>query len=104
MADCIQEVILHEIIEAIDTVNDELPAGLKLRAELDSRLTGIGRELDSLGLILLLTEIEARLSKALNITFSFEDIIAESDDSPYQTVRSLYDLAVQSLDGDEVHS
>lgn len=82
--------VLSLIYEAIDEVNEQLPASQRLEKSPETVLFGKSAQLDSLGLVNLVVAIEQGLSDQFNVAVMLANEKAFSQkSSPFRTVGSL---------------
>jgi len=84
--------ILDLIKESLMAVNDEKKLGEKIPVSNDTILIGKGTLLDSLDFILLITNVEERVSIAANKDIHVStDIEVFQEDNPFNTMETLVD-------------
>jgi acyl carrier protein len=82
--------VLELIYDAIDEVNLDLNEGDKISKNEDTLIFGNGSNLDSLGLVNLITIIEQKLEEETGDFISIADERAMSmESSPFRSVKSL---------------
>jgi acyl carrier protein len=82
--------ILQLIYEVIDEMNEQRPAAARLEKSPTTILFGANGQLDSLGLVNLITLTEQKVEDAFGTTVVLADERALSqEESPFQTVASL---------------
>ena len=87
-----RERIMRAIYRAVDTVNEGRPKGKGLEKSPPTILFGKGGQLDSLGLVSLIVEVEQQVEEELGITITLADERAMSQQkSPFMTIQSLSD-------------
>ena len=85
--------IVELIYKAVDKINEEFP-DQQLEKSLDTKLVGESAQLDSLGLISLTLDTEQLISDELNVTITFADERATSQEpSPFRTINTFADYA-----------
>jgi hypothetical protein len=86
--------VLHLVYEAIDVINQQLPAAKRLRKSPDTVIAGTGGVLDSLGIVTFVLTLEDKVGEATGASVQLleRDVLVE--DSPLQTVRALTDYIV----------
>lgn len=84
--------ILEIVYASIETINELMVNDAKLELKEETRLFGRKSELDSLGLVTLIVDIEQRLADKLGVEVSLTDEKAMLQArSPFRDVRSLVD-------------
>ena len=88
-----REKILELVYASINVINEALQDNkINLELKEDTPLFGNKSNLDSLGLVTLIVEIEQRLAEELSVELSLTDEKAMSQKrSPFRDVRSLVD-------------
>lgn len=85
-----QEKIEALIWDAIDEVNEMLPADVQIPKQADAVLLGANGSLDSFGLVNLIVALEQRIEDEFGVTLTLADDKAMSySRSPFRTVQSL---------------
>src|SRR5512146_854564 len=84
------EIITDLVIEAVKELGEEKGKKNLLNATKDTKLYGLGGSLDSLSLVLLISDIEEKVSDKLekNITLADEKAMSQKN-SPFLSVESL---------------
>ena len=91
--------VLEAIYEAVDEINEQLPAAQWLAKDPDMVLFGPGGRLDSLGLVNFIAEVEARLEDNFDTVITLADEKALSQKrSPFHTIGSLSEYVGSLLD------
>jgi len=87
----LETVDVHESVRsAIEDVNPTLAPEMRVGTDADAVLYGRGSELDSLGLVTILAEIELRLEDDHDLYITIADEKAMSEErSPFRTVGAL---------------
>ena len=85
------ERALRIVYEAIDVVNQQLPAARRLRKSPNTVIIGAGGALDSLGVVNFVITLEDKVAEAIGTTVQLLDQQMLVDDSPLQTVGALTD-------------
>ncbi len=81
---------LRLVFEAIDQVNQQLPAAKRLAKRPDTVIVGPGGPLDSLGIVTFVIALEEKLGDALSRSVQLLDESVLSDaEGPFHTVGSL---------------
>lgn len=81
---------LRLVFEAIDQVNQQLPAARRLAKQPDTIIVGPGGALDSLGIITFVIALEEKLGDELSRSVQLLDESMLSDaDGPFHSVGSL---------------
>ena len=84
--------IIKVIYEAVDEINQQLPAETQLGKSDDTVLFGRLGKLDSLGLVNLKVAVEEKLEDELGLTVTIVDERAMSQSSsPFRTIETLLD-------------
>ena len=93
------EKVMQTVLEAIGELNEQLPKEQKLKKSVDTALFGSGGNLDSLGLISLVTTVEQKIEENFEMTVTLlENIDAFESDNPFKTVGSLADYIASILE------
>lgn len=86
------ERILQAIYRAVDAINEERPRGRALEKSPQTTLFGKGGQLDSLGLVSFIVEVEQQVEEELGVSITLADERAMSRQrSPFLTIQSLAD-------------
>ena len=94
--------ILQAIYRAVDLVNEERPAGKGLQKSPQTTLFGKGGQLDSLGLVSFIVEVEQQVEEELGVSITLADERAMSQQkSPFLTIQSLADYVSLLVKEDE---
>jgi acyl carrier protein len=93
------------IYSAVDSLNKQLPPGVKLDKSLDASLYGASSKLESLDFVTFIMEVEEKI----NEEFGTEIIIADENllsknESPFSTVRTLTEYLADILSEQVDHS
>ena len=83
-----EEKILLSIFKTIDEVNKMLPEERRLQKLPDTFLTGDSANLDSLGQINFIVELEGRLRKDFGLEFNFIELL-ERPEEPMKRIDGL---------------
>ncbi|MEM3101457.1 MAG: hypothetical protein QXT99_08915 [Candidatus Nitrosotenuis sp.] len=87
-----KEKVIQSIFEAIDEINEQLPRDKRLGKSINTALFGNDGNLDSLGLISLITSLEQKIEENLGITVTILEKMEDIEDkNPFETVKSLTD-------------
>jgi len=82
--------ILQAIYRAVDVVNEERPKDKGLQKSPQTTLFGKGGQLDSLGLVSFIVEVEQQVEEELGVSITLADERAMSQQkSPFLTIQSL---------------
>jgi len=82
--------VIDCIYAAIDEVNEQLPAGEQIAKAPDTRLSGNGSTLDSLGVINLMFCLEREVEERLNAEITLSDrLVGTEDGNPFASVGEL---------------
>lgn len=93
------ELIENFIYLTIDEIKSYVPKAEKLKKTPDTVLFGEGSELDSLGLVSLLSALEGKVEEERNITITIANERAMSlRHSPFRTVESLAKFVQELID------
>ena len=93
------EKIVRAVMDAIDELNEQLPKEKKLAKSVDTALFGKAGNLDSLGLVSLVTTVEQKIEESFGKSaVLLEDIDLLENDNPFQTVKSLADYIASILE------
>jgi acyl carrier protein len=77
------------VYDAIDAVNQQLPAAKRLRKSPDTNIIGPGSALDSLAIINLVVAVEEKVADRTGVAVQLLDADMIGGDSPFRTVDSL---------------
>ncbi len=77
------------IYEAIDAVNQQLPAAKRLRKTPGTVIIGAGGILDSLGVVNFVIAVEEKIAAKTGVAVQLLDADMVGSDSPFRTVESL---------------
>ncbi len=92
--------ILELVLNAVQSLNEERPAGEQLALSGDTLLFGDGADLDSLSLVSVIVDIETAVADQFGIPVSLTDDKAMSRPvSPYTHVSALVDYIFELLGG-----
>lgn len=96
--------IMEVIFSAVDEVNAASLTGKSLEKSVDTVLSGIGGNLDSLGLISLIVAVEQKMDEELGITLPLvdENILSQilsEDSNPFKTIGTLIDYIASNVEG-----
>ena len=91
--------ILQTVMESIDELNWQLPKEEKLEKSIDTALFGAAGNLDSLGLISLVTTVEQKIEENFSMTVTLlDDIDALEEENPFETIKTLSDYVALILE------
>ena len=80
---------LRIVYDAIDVVNQQLPASKRLPKSPDTIIAGAGGALDSLGIVTFVILLEEKLGEAFGTTVQLLDEQMLAEDSPFQSIGTL---------------
>lgn len=84
------------ILNALENLNEELPADRKVNIRPDTVLFGLNAELDSLSLVSLVVEVESAINSRLGLDISLADERAMSRPVlPFSNVQTLKDYILE---------
>ena len=84
--------IVDALFRVIDAINGQLPKGKKLEKALDVPLLGPGAALDSLMLMNLVVETEARIAEDFGLEVALADLLGlPLEENPLRTLGALAD-------------
>ena len=88
------------IYRAIDALNTQLPAGVKLEKSMDAPLYGGSSKLESLDFVTFIMEVEEKVNEefGVDITIADENLLSK-EKSPFSTVNTLNDYLKEILNG-----
>ena len=93
------ERIVQSVMESIDELNWQLPKEGKLEKSIDTALFGTAGNLDSLGLISLVTTVEQKIEEDFGMTVTLlDDIDTLEEENPFETIRTLSDYVASILE------
>ena len=86
------ERISKAVFAAVDNVNEQLPAGVKIDKELDAPLYGASGKLESLDFVTLIMEVEEKINSEFgsDITIADDNLLSK-EKSPFSTLGTLID-------------
>lgn len=91
----IESQVSQLLFEAIEEINEQLPAQQHIRADLGTQLFGKDGVLDSYTLVQLIVAAEQKVQETLNKAITLADERAMSQkNSPFKSVGSLADYIV----------
>jgi acyl carrier protein len=84
------ERIKKAVFEAIDDLNQQLPAGVEVEKSLDAPLYGSTGKLESLDFVTLIMEVEEKINAEFgtDITIADENLLSK-EKSPFSTLGTL---------------
>jgi acyl carrier protein len=85
------ERVLRIVYDAIDVVNQQLPASKRLHKSPDTVIAGAGGSLDSLGIVTFVILLEEKVGEAFGTTVQLLDEQMLIEDSPFQSIGALTD-------------
>ena len=94
-------MILQTIFETIDEVNNMLPEERRLQKLPDTFLAGDTGNLDSLGLINFIVELESRLQNIFGLKFNLIELL-EMPEEPMKTIGGLAKFIQSQANGEGV--
>jgi len=83
------EQALQIVYDAIDVVNQQLPASRRLHKSPDTVIVGAGGSLDSLGIVTFVILLEEKVGEAFGTTVQLLDEQMLVEDSPFQSIGAL---------------
>ena len=96
------EKIREAIYHAIDEMNEQLPKGRTLEKSPQTILFGKGGQLDSLGLVSFIVEVEQKIEEELGVSITLADERAMSQkSSPFLTLQTLSEYVSLLLKEDD---
>tara|TARA_B100000408_G_scaffold80139_1_gene61111 strand:+ start:33 stop:335 length:303 start_codon:yes stop_codon:yes gene_type:complete len=96
-----EERILRTIFEVVDEVNKMLPEERRLQKLSDTFLAGDSGNLDSLGLINFIVELEGGLQKDFGLTMNLIELL-EMPEEPMKSVDRLAKFIKAQANGEEI--
>ena len=93
-----KERVIQLLFEAIDEINQQLPAEDRLPHSETAIISGAGCSLDSLAFLGLIVSVEGRVNAALRTSVGTTAALANSDDPPPRTVGDLARLILSRLE------
>ena len=96
-----EERILRTIFEVVDEVNKMLPEERRLQKLPDTFLAGDSGNLDSLGLINFIVELEGGLQKDFGLTMNLIELL-EMPEEPMKNIGQLAIFIVAQANGEEI--
>ena len=96
-----EERILRTIFEVVDEVNKMLPEERRLQKLPDTFLAGDSGNLDSLGLINFIVELEGGLQKDFGLTMNLIESL-EMPDEPMKSIDRLAKFIKVQTNGEEI--
>lgn len=99
------ERIREAIYRAVDEINEQLPKGHQLEKSPETILFGNGGQLDSLGLVSFIVEVEQKIEEELSISITLADERAMSQkNSPFMTLQTLTEYVSLLIKENEIRS
>ena len=96
------EKIRETIYHAVDEMNEQLPKGRTLEKSPQTILFGKGGQLDSLGLVSFIVEVEQKIEEELGVSITLADERAMSQkSSPFLTLQTLSEYVSLLLKEDD---
>ena len=96
------EKIRQAIYRAVEETNEQLPQGRQLEKSPDTVLFGKGGQLDSLGLVSFIVEVEQKIEEELGVSITLADERAMSQkNSPFMTLGALTEYVSLLIKEDE---
>ena len=93
------EKIVLAVMEAIDELNEQLPKEKRLDKSVDTALFGSEGNLDSLGLVSLVTTVEQKIEENFGeFVALLEDIDLLENVNPFKNVKTLADYIASVLE------
>ena len=96
-----EERILRTIFEVVDEVNKMLPEERRLQKLSDTFLAGDSGNLDSLGLINFIVELEGGLQKDFGLTMNLIELL-EMPEEPMKSIDTLAKFIKAQANGEEI--
>ena len=96
-----EERILRTIFEVVDEINKMLPEERRLQKLPDTFLAGDSGNLDSLGLINFIVELESRLQKDFGLTINLIELL-EMSEEPMKSIDRLAKFIKAQANGEEI--
>ena len=96
-----EERILRTIFEVVDEVNKMLPEERRLQKLSDTFLAGDSGNLDSLGLINFIVELEGGLQKDFGLTMNLIELL-EMPEEPMKSIDRLAKFIKAQANGEEM--
>ena len=96
-----EERILRTIFEVVDEVNKMLPEERRLQKSPDTFLAGESGNLDSLGLINFIVELEGGLQKDFGLTMNLIELL-EMPEEPMKSIDRLAKFIKAQANGEEI--
>jgi acyl carrier protein len=92
------ERVSKAVFSAVDELNTQLPAGVRVEKSLDAPLYGAGGKLESLDFVTLIMEVEEKINAEFgaDITIADEDLLSKAK-SPFSTLRTLIEYLEELL-------
>ena len=99
------ERIRQAIYRAVDEINEQLPKSRQLKKSPQTALFGQGGQLDSLGLVSFIIEVEQKIEEefAVSITLADERAMSQKN-SPFMTLGTLMEYVSRLMKEDEIGS
>lgn len=91
--------VTQSVFKAIDELNGQFPKEERIEKSIDSALFGGKGNLDSLGLISLVTTVEQKIEEDFGIAVTLlDDIDVLEDENPFGTIKTLTDYIASILE------
>jgi acyl carrier protein len=89
------------IYRAIDSLNTQLPSGIRLNKSMEAPLYGGSSKLESLDFVTFIMEVEEKVNEefGVEITIADENLLSR-EKSPFSTVQTLKDYLAVLIDDD----
>ena len=85
-----KKAIINLIYEVIESTNSMNYPEIQIKKSLDTIILGEGSDLDSLGLITFIVELEQKISEIYNISFVLlDEELLQDESGPYSNVGKL---------------
>lgn len=89
------------ILDALETINDEMEDNEKMDFDAHSKLFGVGCPIDSLSLVSLIVDVEATINSMIDNPIALmDDRAVMRKKSPFESVKSLKEY-IQELLGEQ---
>ena len=97
------ERVNQAVLDAVDALNAQLPAGVSVEKSLDAPLYGAGGKLESLDFVTLIMEVEEKINAEFgtNITIADENLLSK-EKSPFSSLRTLIEYLEELLKQESV--
>jgi acyl carrier protein len=92
--------IAEAVFQVVDELNEQLPREQRLEKAEATLISGVGAQLDSLGLVNLIVGVEQKVQDEFNVTVTLTDEAMLSGEQPYlRSIGSLIGFLSSVVEG-----